>query len=242
MAGHSQYNNRKRRIEAQGQRLNKIYMKVKKMIIRALKEGSDSALDRVIKESKKVGISAEKIDTIIKVAKNEKDKSNYDDVTYEGVGPYGISVMITVSTNNRNRTAGEIRSIFTKFGCKLGVDGCIAFMFDKLGLVVYEKKDNINVANLLEFMSENIEVDIQDIDETESVIKLWCGAQDLFKMSELLYSEFGEYLEARIGWRSKENINIDNYDEAHVEKIYKFLDCLENNDDVVSLDLNANIM
>lgn len=237
MSGHSQYNNRKRRIEVQGQKLNKVYMKVKKMIMRALKEDSVIALEKITKEAKRMGISAEKIDTIIKIVRNEKDKSNYEDITYEGIGPYGIAVMMSISTDNRNRTAGEIRSIFSKFGCKLGVDGSVAFMFERLGLVIYEKKEDFDVNSFLESVVEEIE--IENIDETDDTIKVWCAISNLLKMSEILYGKFGKYLESRIGWRAKDNIVIDN--EENINTIYKFIDSLENNNDITNLDLNVDI-
>ena len=234
MAGHSQYSNRKHRIAAQAQKKNKVYLQFRKLILKALKEKSESNLRNAIYNAQKSSISKEKIDTLLK--SGEKDKTNYEDIIYEGFGPHGIAFVMHISTDNRNRTAGEIRNIFTKKNCSLGESGSVSFLFNKKGMIKYETIDSEMKDKILDQVIniDNIEdIEIEDIGEN---IILYCQVKDMHKLSELLYPHIGEYKEMRISWKAKEEIKINDIEQK--DQVLNFIDCLLENEDIMYLDTN----
>ncbi|UAT43409.1 hypothetical protein GUI12_04620 [Anaplasmataceae bacterium AB001_6] len=233
MAGHSQYSNRKRRIESQSKKKNKVYLVFRKLILKALKEGSESGLRNAIHNAQKASISREKIDIIINSA--DKDKSAYEDIVYEGYGPKGIAFVLHISTDNRNRTAGEIRSIFNKHGGNLGENGSVAFLFNKRGLVEYDI-EQIDKEKILEAALETNALDIEDFADC---IKIYCEISELQKTAEEMYKSCGEYSNMRISWQAKDIQRIT--DKELREKISLFYSILMENDDVMYIDTNCDI-
>ena len=143
MSGHSKWNNIKRKKEATDAAKGKIFTKIGREITVVVKEGgpdpnNNAKLRDLIAKAKANNVPNDNIDRIIKKAAGDGDKNNYENITYEGYGPNGVAVIVECLTDNRNRTAGEVRHYFDKFGGNLGTIGCVSFMFTTKGIVILE--------------------------------------------------------------------------------------------------------
>ena len=145
MSGHSKWNNIKHKKEKTDAQRAKVFTKVGKEMAVAVKEGgpdpvSNSKLATLIAKAKTLNVPNENIERIIKKA-SSADAADYEEITYEGYGPAGIAFIVQATTDSRNRTAGNVRHYFDKFGGNLGTVGCVSFMFEDKGLIVIEKED-----------------------------------------------------------------------------------------------------
>lgn len=146
MAGHSKWKNIQKRKNAQDAKRGKIFMKLAKEIYVAAKEGgadpeANSALRLVIEKAKGANMPNENIDRAIKKAAGGQDGSSYEEITYEGYGPSGIAVMVECVTDNKNRTASNVRTAFNKNGGSLGESGCVAFLFERKGFITIDRTE-----------------------------------------------------------------------------------------------------
>ncbi len=160
------------------------------------------------------------------------DAENYDEVRYEGYAPGGVAVIVEALTDNRNRTAGEVRSYFTKAGGSLAETGAVSFMFDRVGLIEFDRKTASEDA----MMEAAIEAGADDVvsgDETHEVVTSIEGLRDVAKALE---EKFGDPKKAALAWRPQNMVAVD--DEAG-EKILKLIGALEDNDDVQNVYANA---
>lgn len=169
MAGHSKWHNIQRRKGAQDAKRGKIFMRHAKFIYTAAKEGGgdpdmNPALRTAIEKAKADNMPNDNIDRAVKKATGTLDGAKFEEVTYEGYGPGGTAVIVHTLTDNRNRTASEVRHAFSKYGGNLGENGCVSFMFDRKGLIIIvdENKtideDEITLA-AIEAGAEDIEID-----------------------------------------------------------------------------------
>jgi len=154
MAGHSKFANIKHKKAKADAKKGKIFTKLGREIAVAVKEGgpdpaNNSRLRDVIAKAKSNNMPSDTIERCIKKAAGEGDASNYEAITYEGYGPSGVAVIVEVLTDNKNRTAANIRHAFTKGGGNLGTTGCVSFMFDKKGQIMIEKTDKIEEDKLM---------------------------------------------------------------------------------------------
>jgi len=154
MAGHSKFANIKHKKAKADAQKGKIFTKLGREIAVAVKEGgpdpaNNSRLRDVIAKAKSNNMPSDTIERCIKKAAGEGDASNYEAITYEGYGPSGVAVIVEVLTDNKNRTAANIRHAFTKGGGNLGTTGCVSFMFDKKGQIMIEKTDKIEEDKLM---------------------------------------------------------------------------------------------
>ena len=145
MSGHSKWNNIKHKKEKTDAQRAKVFTKIGKEMAVAVKEGgpdpvSNSKLAALIAKAKTLNVPNDNIDRIIKKA-SSADAADYEEITYEGYGPAGIAFIVQATTDSRNRTAGNVRHYFDKFGGNLGTVGCVSFMFEDKGLIVIEKED-----------------------------------------------------------------------------------------------------
>ena len=154
MAGHSKWNNIKRKKEKTDSQRAKVFTKVGREITVAVRDGgsdpaSNGKLRDLIAKAKGLNVPNDNIDRLIKKAAGDSDKDSYEAITYEGYGPSGVAIMISTLTDNRNRTAGDLRHYLDKFGGNLGQSGCVSFMFAQKGVIVIEN-DNLNEETVLE--------------------------------------------------------------------------------------------
>ena len=178
MSGHSKWNNIKRKKEATDAAKAKIFTKIGREITVCVKEGgadpsSNAKLRDLIAKAKSNNVPNDNIDRVIKKAAGGGDKNNYESIVYEGYGPNGVAVIVECLTDNKNRTAGDIRHYFDKFGGNLGTTGSLAFLFDHKCVFTFKKKDGMDMDELiLDLIDYNVE-DEYDEDPEEGTITIY---------------------------------------------------------------------
>jgi YebC/PmpR family DNA-binding regulatory protein len=163
----------------------------------------------------------------IKKAAGESDSASYEEVTYEGYGPGGVAVIVNAMTDNRNRTAGDVRHLFDKYNGNLGTTGCVSFMFDKKGVIVIEKKDEIDEEEL---MMHSIEAGAEDFNVEEEYYEITTAPGDFSSVRESLEKAGYEFMSAEIAMVPQNYTALDN--EKHISNMEKLIDALEELDDV----------
>jgi YebC/PmpR family DNA-binding regulatory protein len=217
---------------------SKLFSKLAREITVAAKMGlpdpaMNARLRSAVIEARAENMPKDNIDRAIKKA-SSADTENYDEVRYEGYAPGGVAVIVEALTDNRNRTAGEVRSYFTKAGGALAETGAVSFMFDRVGLIVFNRKVADDEA-MLEAAIEAGADDVASGPEEHEVITSVAALRDAQKALE---AKFGEPLKASIVWRPQNTIAVD--DEAG-EKILRLVGALEDNDDVQTVTANFEV-
>jgi YebC/PmpR family DNA-binding regulatory protein len=162
------------------------------------------------------------------------DAEHYDEIRYEGYGPGGIAVIVEVLTDNRNRTAGEVRATFTKHGGNLAETGAVSFMFDHLGIVEFDAK----VANADAMLDAAIEAGAEDVTSSENGHEIYAAQDSLRDVAKALESKFGEPRKAALVWKPQNTVAVD---DAQGEKLLKMIDTLNDNDDVQNVYANFEV-
>ncbi|KEI97504.1 transcriptional regulator [Clostridium botulinum A2B7 92] len=238
MSGHSKWHNiqaKKGKVDA---KRGKIFTKIGKEIVVAVKQGGPSAdsnprLRDVIAKAKANNMPNDTIERSIKKASGELNAVDYETITYEGYGPAGIAVLVDVLTDNKNRSAGNVRYAFTKQGGNMGSTGCVSFMFQSKGQIVIEKKDGLDEDEL---MMMALDAGAEDFESEDEVYVVTTSQEDFGTVREALESEGLEFLEAEV------KMVPDTYtaiDEETATKFQKMLDVLEDDDDVQNVYHNA---
>uniref|UniRef100_A0A2C9JLT4 Uncharacterized protein n=1 Tax=Biomphalaria glabrata TaxID=6526 RepID=A0A2C9JLT4_BIOGL len=200
MAGHSKYANIKHRKALQDSKRTKYFTKtIKNVFVAAKLYGPDilsnPSLRLAISKAKYYNVPKDKIERAIKNATEESNTENYSDIVYEGYGPGGVAFVVTALTDNKNRTASEVRSVFSKFHGNLGVDGSVSHMFDVVGCIKYK---NVDFDKLFESAIDNDAIDVVKLDDFCEVL---CNQKDLSKVRNALCDVFGDPDECGIEWR-----------------------------------------
>lgn len=231
MSGHSKWNNIKRKKEATDAAKGKIFTKIGREITVCVKEsGADPAnnskLRDLIAKAKANNVPNDNIERVIKKAAGDGDKNNYENMTYEGYGPNGVAVIVECLTDNKNRTAGDIRHYFDKFGGNLGTPGCVSFMFSEKGLVVIENTglDEDTV------MEECFEMGADDFSVLDDVIEIECAPSDVHNVREGLAAKGYNVISAEAEQVPATYTTLT--DEEQIKKMNLLLEALEDNDDV----------
>ena len=172
--------------------------------------------------------------TIAHAIASGNDAESYDEIRYEGYGPGGVAVIVEVLTDNRNRTAGEVRSTFTKSGGNLAETGAVSFMFDHLGVIEYDAK----VASDDAMLEAAIEAGAEDVASSESGHEIYTLPDTLGAVSKALEAKFGEPRKAALVWKPQNTVAVD--DEAG-EKVLKLIEGLNESDDVQNVYANLEI-
>ncbi|ENK1243059.1 YebC/PmpR family DNA-binding transcriptional regulator [Clostridium sporogenes] len=238
MSGHSKWHNiqaKKGKVDA---KRGKIFTKIGKEIVVAVKQGGPSAdsnprLRDVIAKAKANNMPNDTIERSIKKASGELNAVDYETITYEGYGPAGIAVLVDVLTDNKNRSAGNVRYAFTKQGGNMGSTGCVSFMFQSKGQIVIEKKDGLDEDEL---MMMALDAGAEDFESEDEVYVITTSQEDFGTVRETLELEGLEFLEAEV------KMVPDTYtaiDEETATKFQKMLDVLEDDDDVQNVYHNA---
>ena len=231
MSGHSKWNNIKRKKEKTDGARAKIFTKIGRELAVAVKEGGadpmvNSKLKDCIAKAKANNVPNDNIERIIKKAAGSADGEKYEAITYEGYGPSGVAVIVETLTDNRNRTAGDLRHYFDKFGGNLGTPGCVSFMFSKKGVIVVEKTD----LNEDKVMEEALEAGALDFLSDENVFEIYTDPDDFSSIREALEKKNYEFVSAEIEMVPSTYSTI--VEEENATKMQKLLDTLDDNDDV----------
>ena len=236
MAGHSQFKNIMHRKGRQDAMRSKLFSKLAREITVSAKMGlpdpaMNARLRAAILAARAENMPKDNIERAIKKASGSEGE-NYDEIRYEGYAPGGVAVIIEALTDNRNRTASEIRSYFTKAGGSLAETGAVSFMFDHVGAIEFDSK----AADADTMMEAAIDAGADDVSSDEHGHEIITALEGLRDVATALESKFGEPRKAKLIWRAQNMVAVD--DEAG-EKIMKLLDALEENDDVQHVYSNA---
>lgn len=238
MSGHSKWHNIQAKKGKADAKRGKIFTKIGKELMVVVRQGgsnldANARLRDVVAKAKAANMPNDTIQRAIKKAAGELGAVNYEEITYEGYGPAGTAVLVEVLTDNKNRSAGNVRHAFTKQGGNMGSIGCVSFMFQKKGEIVIEKTDSIDEDEL---MMLALEAGAEDFAAEDEVFVITTSPEDFSRIREELEKNNLEFLEAEI------KAIPDTYtaiDEETAVKFQKMLDQLEDDDDVQNVWHNA---
>jgi len=238
MAGHSQFKNIMHKKGKQDAIRSKLFSKLAREITVAAKLGlpdpaMNARLRAAVIAARAENMPKDNIERAIKKAAGGEGE-NYDEVRYEGYAPGGVAVIVEALTDNRNRTAGEVRSYFTKAGGALAETGAVSFMFDRVGLIVFDRKAADDEA----MFEAAIEAGADDVASGPEEHEVITPVEALREAQKALEARFGEPKKASIVWRPQTMVAVD--DEAG-EKILRLIGALEDNDDVQNVTANVEI-
>jgi YebC/PmpR family DNA-binding regulatory protein len=238
MAGHSKWANIQHRKGRQDAARSKLFSKLSKEITVAAKMGDpdpdkNPRLRLAVKEAKANSMPKDNIERAIKKAQGG-DAENYEEIRYEGYGPSGVAIIVQAMTDNRNRTASNIRSTFSKRGGNLGETGSVAFMFDRKGQILYPS----GAGSADDVMLAAIEAGAEDVESGEDGHVIWCAVEDLNEVSTALEAALGEAESTKLVWKPQTTTELD-LDAA--QSLMKLIDALEDDDDVQSVTGNFEI-
>ncbi len=238
MAGHSKFKNIQFRKGAQDKKRSKLFSKLGREITAAAKMGMpdptmNPRLRTAVAAARAVIMPKDNIERAIKKSL-EAGGANYEDMRYEGFGAGGVGVIVEALTDNRNRTASEVRSIFTKFGGNLGETGAVSFNFDRLGAIEFDA----GKATADEMLEAAIEAGADDCESSEEGHVVYCNPDQLHQVAKVLEARFGEPRVARILWRPKNTVPIG---EEAGQRLLRMLEGLEDSDDVQNVYANFDV-
>ena len=231
MSGHSKWNNIKRKKEAADGAKAKVFTRIGREITVAVKEGgpdpaSNSKLRDLISKAKANNVPNDNIDRVIKKAAGDNDKNNYETMVYEGYGPGGVAVIVECLTDNKNRTAGDVRHYFDKFGGNMGTTGCVSFMFTRKGVIVLEN-DNCDEDKLME---DCFEAGAGYFNVDEDAIEVTTDPNDVYNIAEILRGMGYTVVSAEDTMVPSTYTTLT--DETQIKHMNLLLEALDDNDDV----------
>lgn len=233
MSGHSKFANIKHKKEKNDAKKGKIFTVIGREIVVAVREGgpdpeNNSKLRDVIAKAKANNMPNDTIDRGIKKAAGDASADNYEYVTYEGYGPSGIAIIVDALTDNKNRTAGNVRSAFTKGNGSIGTQGCVSFMFDKKGQIIIDKEECGIDADDLMMMA--LDAGAEDFSEEEDSYEILTDPDDFSAVREALEKEGVPMIEAEVTMIPQTYVELTK--EEDIKNLQKTLDLLEDDDDV----------
>lgn len=239
MSGHSKWSTIKHKKAAKDAKKGKLFTKLIKEITIAARLGggdisSNPRLRTAVAAAKANSMPNENIDRAIKKGTGELEGVSYEEIQYEGYGPGGAAILAQVLTDNKNRTVSEIRRLFAKHGGNLGETGCVAWMFEKKGLITVEKSQ-IDEDRLMGLV---LEAGAEDVREEADLFEVVTQPEDFERVKEKLEKEKVAMASAQIAMLPKNTVDVD---ERYAEQILKLTEELEDHDDVQSVSANFNI-
>lgn len=239
MAGHSQFKNIMHRKGAQDAKRAKIFTKVTREIITAVKTGApdpnmNPRLRSAIQWARKENLPRDRIEAAIKRGSGDIEGDNFEEMRYEGYGPAGTALIVTALTDNRNRSASDIRSIFSKNGGNMAETGSVSFMFDNIGMISYP----LETASEEDMLEAAIEAGADNCECDDSLHTITCSLENFGAVRDSLEKKFESPDTAKLIWQPKNTITVD---EDQAQQIIKFIDALEDNDDVQEVFSNFEI-
>ena len=235
MSGHSKWKNIMHKKEKTDAQRAKIFTKIGKEMAVAIKEGgadpvANSKLAALIAKAKANNVPNDNIDRIIKKA-SSADSADYEEIVYEGYGPCGVAVIVETTTDNRNRTASDVRHYFDKFGGNLGTTGCVGFMFNEKGVIVIDGEDeDINEDKLME---DALEAGAADFSSDDGVFEITTEPDDLDAVRDALEQKGYKIASADLDKVPTTYVSLTNEDD--VKHMTQLLENLEDNDDVIEV-------
>ncbi len=238
MAGHSKFKNIQFRKGRQDKMRSKLFSKLSRDITLAAKQGlpdpsANSRLRLAIASARAESMPKDNIDRAIKKASGG-EVDTYEEIRYEGFGPGGVGLIVEVLTDNRNRAAANVRTVFGRNGGALGDSGSVAFMFDRMGQIVYPAK----VASEDALMDAAIEAGAEDVESGEETHAVFTAFEDLGGVTEALDAKFGAPKSTSVVWRPKSTTPVEGDQAA---SLIKLIDALDDDDDVQSVFSNEEI-
>jgi YebC/PmpR family DNA-binding regulatory protein len=238
MAGHSQFKNNMHRTGRQDAVRSKMFSKLAREITVAVKGGlpdptMNARLRLAIQNAKAQSMPKDNIERAIKKGSGA-DGENYEEVRYEGYGPGGVAVIVEALTDNRNRTASNVRSTFTKAGGALGETGSVSFSFDRVGEISYK----LSVGDADTVMEAAIEAGAEDVTTDEDGHFIICGFEDIGDVSKALEATLGEADTVKAIWKAQNTVPVD---EERAQSLMKLIDTLEDDDDVQNVYTNFEV-
>lgn len=232
MSGHSKWANIKIKKGKTDALKGKIYTKMAKLIAIAAREGggdpsSNSKLREAISKAKAQNMPNDNIERAIKKGSGELGNSVFESITYEGYGIGGVAVIVETLTDNRNRTAGDVRYIFDKNGGNLGTSGCVSYMFDKKGTIVVENNGKVDEDALMEVA---LDAGADDMENEDGAFVISCSPEAFLSVSDAIETAGYKCSTAEVGMIPQSDVNITDPDQ--IKKFTKMLDMFDDNDDV----------
>jgi YebC/PmpR family DNA-binding regulatory protein len=239
MAGHSQFKNIMHRKGAQDKKRAKVFTKIIRELTTAARTGlpdpaANPRLRAAVTAAKVANMAKDTVDRAIKRGAGGEDGENYEEVRYEGYGPGGVAVIVEALTDNRNRTASDVRAAFAKSGGGLGETNSVSFMFDRRGQVTYPA----DVADGEAMFEAALEAGAEDVESGEDEHVVISAPDDLNAVRDALEKRFGAPTAARFAWRPKNSVPIEG-DIA--QALFKLLEALDDSDDVQNIHANFEI-
>lgn len=239
MAGHSQFKNIMHRKGAQDKKKAKIFTKIGRELISAAKTGlpdpaNNPRLRSAVQWAREENMPRERIEAAIKRGAGGASTENYESVRYEGYGPGGVAVIVEGLTDNRNRTAPEIRSIFSKAGGALGESGSVSFMFDYVGVIRYPA----SAGSEEKVFEAALEAGAENCESAPEGHTITCPQADFGAVRDQLEKTFGPAGSAKLAWLPKNTVPVN---EENAQVLLKLIDALEDNDDVQEVFSNFEI-
>ena len=233
MSGHSKFANIKHKKEKNDAKKGKIFTVIGREIVIAVKEGgpdpnNNSKLRDVIAKAKANNLPNDTIDRGIKKAAGDSNADNYERITYEGYGPSGVAIIVETLTDNKNRTAGNVRSHFTKGSGSIGTPGCVSFMFDRKGQIIIDKEECEMDAD--DLMMIALDAGAEDFSEEEDSFEVLTDPDEFSAVREALEKEGIPMMEAEVAMIPQTYVELT--DEQDIKNLQRTLDLLDDDDDV----------
>src|SRR4051794_21513829 len=239
MAGHSQFKNIMHRKGAQDARRGRQFAKLIREITVAARQGlpdpaSNPRLRAAMVAARQANMPKDTVDRAVKKATGGSGGEDYAEVRYEGYGPAGVAIMVEALTDNRNRTASDLRSAFSKHGGALGETNSVSFLFNRVGVIRYPAR----VASADDMLEAAIEAGAENVDSGAESHEVTCGVDDFFQVRDTLEARFGAPESAKLEWRPTTSVILD---EERAVSLLKLLEALEDSEDVQNVYANFDI-
>jgi YebC/PmpR family DNA-binding regulatory protein len=239
MAGHSQFKNIMHRKGVQDARRGRLFARLIREITVAARQGlpdpnSNPRLRAATVAARQANMPRDTVERAIKKAVGAGGGEDYAEVRYEGYGPAGVAVIVEALTDNRNRTASDVRSAFAKYGGALGETNSVSFLFNRLGVVRYP----VRVASADDMLEAAIEAGAENVESDAEAHEVSCAPEDFFAVRDALETRFGAPESAKVEWRPTTSVTLD---EERAASVLKLLEALEDSDDVQNVYANFDI-
>jgi YebC/PmpR family DNA-binding regulatory protein len=240
MAGHSQFKNIMHRKGAQDKKRAKVFTKIIRELTTAARSGlpdqaANPRLRAAVTAARQANMPRDTIDRAIKRGAGGEDGDAYEEIRYEGYGPGGVAVIVEALTDNRNRTAGEVRTAFTKSGGTLGETNSVSFQFARVGQVTYPAE----TATADAVLEAAIEAGADDVESDEEEHRILCAPDDLSTVRDALEVPFGPASSAKLAWKPQALVPVG--DEEAAAGLFKLIEALEDSDDVQTVYANFDV-
>lgn len=239
MAGHSQFKNIMYRKGAQDKKRAKVFSKIIRELTVAAKDGDDldmnPKLRSAVLNARAANMPKDTMERAIKRGAGGEDNTDYYEIRYEGYGPSGVAMIVDVLTDNKNRSAADVRAAFTKYGGNLGETNSVSFMFDRVGLIQYGS----SAGSADEMFEMAVELGAENVESSNDGHTITASIENFNQVREALTAKYGNPESSSLTWQPKVLTPIDSQQTA--QTLMKLIDALEDNDDVQTVSANFDI-